>query len=98
MCDFACCGANRGGEVLDAPTVNSSDGSASLATIYVLGGTGSSEGMSQLMSVELLEVKSDLSTSTWQEGVKMRTARLGACGACVGGALHIVGGWNGNHA
>jgi len=76
--------------------MNSSDASASLATIYVLGGTGSSEGMSQLMSVERLDVKSDVSASAWQEGVKMRTPRLGACGAYAGGALHIVGGWNGN--
>jgi len=71
------------------------DGVSALASIFVLGGTGSSEGMSQLMSVERFDI-TDKMDQLWKEGVKMRTPRLGACGAFAGDALYIVGGWNGN--
>jgi N-acetylneuraminic acid mutarotase len=73
----------------------SADGVPALAVIYVLGGTGSSEGMSQLMSVERFDITAGMDQA-WKDGVKMRTPRLGACGAFAGGALYIVGGWNGN--
>jgi len=71
------------------------DGVSSLSSIFVLGGTGSSEGMSQLMSVERFDITEGMD-QLWKEGVKMRTPRLGACGAFSDGALYIVGGWNGN--
>merc|ERR1712232_571299 len=71
------------------------------ATIYVLGGTGSQEGMHQLMSVEKFDIpraediKEKMSIHKWEDGQKMGPPRLGACGAYADGCLWVVGGWNG---
>jgi len=70
------------------------------AAIWALGGTGMSEGINHLMSVERLDVKAcgDALTlaSKWEPTVQMRTPRLGACGVWADGALYVVGGWNGS--
>lgn len=97
------CGGIRMCEGVSADeSISSLDNNAThSATIYVLGGTGSSEGMSQLMTVEKFDVprptdvKDQMSLGKWHESQKMSTPRLGACGAYADGCLYIVGGWNG---